>query len=76
MLGIGNQQNSEMNQIFFVTLKDYDRRRNEWKLGFPNAEVREGFADCLYKYMMPDYVGSGDTLGIAFIDRYKIVRVK
>ena len=30
------------------------------------------FADCLYKNMMPDYVGCGDALGIAFNDlRFK-----
>ena len=59
-------------QSGYLTLKEYDRRKNEWKLGFPNEEVREGFADCLYKYMMPDYVGSGDRLGIAFNDlRFK-----
>ena len=59
-------------QSGYLTLKEYDGRKKEWKLGFPNEEVREGFADCLYKYMMPDYVGSGDTLGIAFNDlRFK-----
>ena len=55
-------------QSGYLTLKGYDRRRNEWTLGFPNEEVREGFAECLYKYYMEDYVGSGDTLGIAFND--------
>ena len=39
---------------------------NTWILGFPNEEVREGFALCLYQYYMADYVGSADTLGIAF----------
>ena len=59
-------------QSGYLTLKEYDGRRNEWKLGFPNEEVREGFAECLYKYYMEDYVGSGDTLGIAFNDlRFK-----
>ena len=59
-------------QSGYLTLKSYDRRRNEWTLGFPNEEVREGFAECLYKYYMEDYVGSGDTLGIAFNDlRFK-----
>ena len=53
-------------QSGYLTLKEYDGRKNEWKLGFPNEEVREGFAECLYKYYMEDYVGSGDTLGIAF----------
>ena len=39
--------------------------------GFPNEEVREGFAECLYKYYMEDYVGSGDALGIAFSVRFQ-----
>ena len=53
-------------QSGYLTLKDYDMWKNEWKLGFPNEEVREGFAYCLYQYYMEEYVGSGDTLGIAF----------
>ncbi|MBR4218770.1 MAG: AAA family ATPase [Bacteroidales bacterium] len=59
-------------QSGYLTLKEYDGRRNEWKLGFPNEEVREGFAHCLYQYYMEDYIGSADTLGIAFNDlRFK-----
>ena len=59
-------------QSGYLTLKAYDARRREWVLGFPNEEVREGFAECLYKYYMEDYVGSGDMLGIAFNDlRFK-----
>ena len=59
-------------QSGYLTLKAYDGRRREWILGFPNEEVREGFADCLYKYYMEDYVGSGDMLGVAFNDlRFK-----
>lgn len=53
-------------QSGYLTLKSYDGRKNEWKLGFPNEEVREGFAHCLYQYYMEDYVGSADTLGIAY----------
>ena len=55
-------------QSGYLTLKQYDGRKNEWTLGFPNEEVREGFALCLYQYYMADYVGSADTLGIAFGD--------
>ena len=59
-------------QSGYLTLKSYDGRKNEWKLGFPNEEVREGFALCLYQYYMADYIGSADTLGIAFNDlRFK-----
>ena len=59
-------------QSGYLTLKEYDGRRDLWTLGFPNEEVREGFAECLYKYYMEDYVGSCDMLGIAFNDlRFK-----
>ena len=53
-------------QSGYLTLKGYDGRKDEWLLGFPNEEVREGFAHCLYQYYMEDYIGSADTLGIAF----------
>lgn len=50
-------------QSGYLTLKDYNPIEGEYTLGFPNGEVREGFAKSLYKYYMEDYVGSGDTLG-------------
>ena len=55
-------------QSGYLTLKEYDPIDHKYTLGFPNGEVREGFADSLYKYYMEDYVGSGDTLGNAFTD--------
>ena len=55
-------------QSGYLTLKQYNPLNNKYTLGFPNGEVREGFADSLYKYYMEDYVGSGDTLGDAFHD--------
>ena len=53
-------------QSGYLTLKDYNPIESEYILGFPNGEVREGFAKSLYKYYMEEYVGSGDTLGKAF----------
>ena len=53
-------------QSGYLTLKDYDPIENEFVLGFPNGEVREGFAKSLYKFYMEDYVGSQDALGNAF----------
>ena len=53
-------------QSGYLTLKDYNPIENEFVLGFPNQEVREGFAHSLYKYYMEDYVGSEDALGNAF----------
>ena len=55
-------------QSGYLTLKDYNPIKQQYILGFPNGEVREGFAKSLYKYYMEDYVGSGDTLGNAFQD--------
>ena len=53
-------------QSGYLTLKDYDPFEQEFTLGFPNGEVREGFAKSLYRYYLEDYVGSQDTLGNAF----------
>lgn len=53
-------------QSGYLTLKGYDPFMGEWTLGFPNEEVREGFARCLYYYFMENYPGSGDTLGRAY----------
>ena len=53
-------------QSGYLTLKDYNPIDDEFILGFPNGEVREGFAKSLYKYYMEDYVGSQDALGNAF----------
>jgi len=55
-------------QSGYLTLKEYNPFSRKFTLGFPNGEVREGFAKSLYKYYMEDYVGSGDTLGNAFSD--------
>ena len=53
-------------QSGYLTLKEYDPITRQYTLGFPNGEVREGFATSLYKYYMADYVGSQDTLGNAY----------
>ena len=53
-------------QSGYLTLKEYNPLTGKYTLGFPNEEVREGFAYSLYKYYMTDYVGSEDTLGTAF----------
>ena len=53
-------------QSGYLTLKAYNPVTNAFVLGFPNGEVREGFARSLYKYYMEDYVGSLSTLSKAF----------
>ena len=55
-------------QSGYLTLKDYNPITGKYTLGFPNEEVREGFAYSLYQYYMEDYVGSQDTLGNAYND--------
>lgn len=55
-------------QSGYLTMKDYNPINRKFTLGFSNSEVREGFANSLYKYYMEDYVGSQDTLGNAFTD--------
>ena len=36
-------------QSGYLTIKDYQPSRQMYTLGFPNQEVRTGFADCLYQ---------------------------
>jgi hypothetical protein len=55
-------------QSGYLTIKNYDMRRNQFKLGFPNAEVREGFARSLYNYYYPEYIGSRNRMVNAFWD--------
>ena len=38
-------------QSGYLTIKDYDREFNEFHLGIPNQEVRQGFAQCLYQHV-------------------------
>lgn len=38
-------------QSGYLTILDYDREFEDYTLGFPNKEVRRGFADCLYRHV-------------------------
>ncbi len=38
-------------QSGYLTLKDYDREFDDFRLGIPNREVRQGFAQCLYQHV-------------------------
>ena len=38
-------------QSGYITIKDYQPERQMFTLGFPNGEVRTGFADCLYQHV-------------------------
>jgi hypothetical protein len=55
-------------QSGYLTIKDYDARRNRFTLGFPNQEVYVGFANSLYMYVCETYVGSRDRMDNALWD--------
>ena len=38
-------------QSGYLTIREYRRSRDQYVLGFPNQEVRRGFASCLYQYV-------------------------
>ena len=38
-------------QSGYLTIKSYDPEMEAYTLGFPNAEVRKGFASCLYQFV-------------------------
>ena len=39
-------------QSGYLTIRSYDRELDIYTLGFPNLEVRKGFAQCLYQYVV------------------------
>ena len=39
-------------QSGYLTIRLYDRELDAYTLGFPNLEVRKGFAQCLYQYVV------------------------
>jgi len=55
-------------QSGYLTIKGYNPLSRRYTLGFPNAEVFEGFADSLYQYYLDDYVGSRDQVNNALWD--------
>ena len=57
-------------QSGYLTIKEYDRRSRQYRLGFPNEEVRQGFSTSLFRYYSPDGMGSYDALCGAY---YKYV---
>jgi len=45
----------------YLTIKDYDREFNEYRLGFPNEEVKTGFLNFIYSYYVPVNPAEGNT---------------
>ncbi|MGN0190623.1 MAG: AAA family ATPase [Candidatus Cryptobacteroides sp.] len=53
MQDIANKPVSLFFQTGYLTIKDYDSEYNEYRLGFPNDEVKNGFLDFIYSYYVP-----------------------
>ena len=50
-------------QSGYLTLKSYEPEFNEFRLGLPNQEVRQGFAQCLYQHVAAKW-GTGQRNGL------------
>ena len=55
-------------QSGYLTIKDFNRSRQMYTLGFPNYEVRTGFADCLYQ-IVSDTTPGDDNRNV-FLEAY------
>lgn len=55
-------------QSGYLTIKEYDKRSKQYRLGFPNEEVRQGFSTSLFRYYSPDGMGNYDALYRAYYD--------
>ena len=54
-------------QSGYLSIKEYDAETKTYTLGFPNREVRTGFARTFYKYVSGDYATGRDKLRQAYI---------
>ena len=50
-------------QTGYLTIKDYDSEFQEYTLGFPNDEVKNGFLRFIYSYYVPVNPAEGTTTG-------------
>ena len=53
MQDIANKPVSLFFQTGYLTIKGYDSEYNEYRLGFPNDEVKNGFLNFIYTYYVP-----------------------
>lgn len=53
MQDIVNKPVSVFFQTGYLTIKDYDSEYDEYRLGFPNDEVKNGFLEFIYSYYVP-----------------------
>jgi hypothetical protein len=58
-------------QSGYLTIKDYQRFGEVYQLGFPNREVRVGFADSLYRFYAQNDVRSKEELYLSYLDFYR-----
>lgn len=58
-------------QSGYLTIKGYQRFGDVYTLDFPNREVRQGFANSLYRYYASNDVRSKDKLYLAYLDFYR-----
>lgn len=58
-------------QSGYLTIKDYQRFGDVYVLDFPNREVRQGFANSLYRYYADNDVRTKDKLYMAYLDFYR-----
>ena len=49
-------------QSGYLTIKEYDREFNQFRLGIPNKEVRQGYAQCLYKHVTASPINGKRTI--------------
>lgn len=61
MQDIVNKPVSLFFQTGYLTIKEYDSEYNEYRLGFPNDEVKNGFLDFIYSYYVPVNPAEGNT---------------
>lgn len=59
-------------QSGYLTIKDYSKVRKQYRLGFPNEEVRKGFSESLYRYYVSDGLERYDAL-VAAYNEYVVV---
>ena len=48
-------------QTGYLTIKEYDKEYKEYRLGFPNEEVKNGFLNFIYSYYVPVNPASDST---------------
>ncbi len=54
-------------QSGYLTIKSYDPVLGKYTLGWPNAEVKNGFSNSLLRYFVPDGIGKRDALYFSFV---------